>query len=44
VAVTDETGGFGAESAAPKARQILAELFGVKGDAKKQVQGGGAPD
>ncbi len=44
VAVTDETGGFGADSAAPKARQILAELFGVKGDAKKQVQGGGAPD
>jgi penicillin-binding protein 2 len=32
VAVTDETGGFGAESAAPKARQILAALFGVKGD------------
>ena len=44
VAVTVEAGGFGAESAAPKARQILAELFGVKGDAKKQVQGGGAPD
>ena len=32
VAVTDEAGGFGAETAAPMARRILAELFGVKND------------
>jgi penicillin-binding protein 2 len=32
VAVTDEAGGFGAETAAPMARSILAELFGVKRD------------
>jgi penicillin-binding protein 2 len=32
VAVTDEAGGFGAETAAPMARRILAELFGVKRD------------
>jgi penicillin-binding protein 2 len=32
VAVTDEAGGFGAETAAPMARSILAELFGVKHD------------
>jgi penicillin-binding protein 2 len=30
VAVTDEAGGFGAETAAPMARSIIAELFGVK--------------
>ncbi len=30
VAVTDEAGGFGAETAAPMARKILARLFGVK--------------
>ena len=42
VAVTFEAGGFGADTAAPAARRILAELFGVKGDAKKQVQGGSA--
>jgi penicillin-binding protein 2 len=30
VAVTDEAGGFGAETAAPMARSILAELFGVR--------------
>jgi len=44
VAVTFEAGGFGAETAAPAARRIMGELFGVKGDAKKQVQGGTAPD
>jgi penicillin-binding protein 2 len=32
VAVTDEAGGFGAETAAPMARRILAQLFDVKGD------------
>jgi penicillin-binding protein 2 len=32
VAVTDEAGGFGAETAAPMARTILAELFGVRND------------
>jgi penicillin-binding protein 2 len=32
VAVTDEAGGFGAETAAPMARQILAALFQVKHD------------
>jgi penicillin-binding protein 2 len=32
VAVTDEAGGFGAETAAPMARRILAELFGVRND------------
>jgi len=32
VAVTDEAGGFGAASAAPKARQILAALYDVEGD------------
>jgi len=39
VAVTDEAGGFGAETAAPDARRILAALFGVKGDEKKDVKG-----
>ena len=33
VAVTFESGGFGAETAAPAARQILSELFGVKAGA-----------
>lgn len=42
VAVTDEAGGFGAETAAPMARRILAELFNV--DEQQLVQGGGAPD
>jgi penicillin-binding protein 2 len=42
VAVTDEAGGFGAETAAPMARRILAELLDVKESA--MVQGGGAPD
>ena len=32
VATTFEAGGFGAETAAPAARRILAELFGVRGD------------
>jgi penicillin-binding protein 2 len=42
VAVTDEAGGFGAETAAPMARRILAELFGVKGD--EGGAGGGPSD
>ena len=42
VAVTDEAGGFGADTAAPMARRILAELFDVKETGL--VQGGGAPD
>ena len=42
VAVTDEAGGFGAETAAPMARRILAELLDVKETGL--VQGGGAPD
>ncbi len=42
VAVTDEAGGFGADTAAPMARLILAELFNV--GEKQLVAGGGAPD
>jgi penicillin-binding protein 2 len=42
VAVTDEAGGFGADTAAPMARRILAELFEVQETGL--VQGGGAPD
>jgi penicillin-binding protein 2 len=42
VAVTFEAGGFGAETAAPAARRILAELFGT-GDTKKIVRGS-SPD
>jgi penicillin-binding protein 2 len=42
VAVTDEAGGFGADTAAPMARRILAELLHVKETGL--VQGGGAPD
>jgi penicillin-binding protein 2 len=42
VAVTDEAGGFGADTAAPMARRILAALFDVKESGL--VQGGGAPD
>lgn len=42
VAVTDEAGGFGAETAAPMARRILAELLNVQED--EVVQGGAAPD
>ena len=39
VAVTDEAGGFGAESAAPKARRILAALFGVQEKPSEAVAG-----
>jgi len=39
VAVTDEQGGFGAETAAPAARRILAALFDVRGQEKKVVKG-----
>ena len=41
VAVTFESGGFGAETAAPAARQILSELLGVEAG---EVQAGSAPD
>jgi penicillin-binding protein 2 len=41
VAVTDEAGGFGADTAAPMAREILAALYGVKGD---KAHGGGPSD
>ena len=41
VAVTFESGGFGAETAAPAARQILAELFGVKAGRRKAGNGAG---
>jgi penicillin-binding protein 2 len=42
VAITDEAGGFGADTAAPMARRILAQLLDVKETG--MVQGGGAPD
>jgi penicillin-binding protein 2 len=42
VAVTDEAGGFGAETAAPMARRILAELFAV--NEQRIVEGGGVSD
>jgi penicillin-binding protein 2 len=42
VAVTDEAGGFGAETAAPMARRILAELFDV--GERRIVAGGGSSD
>jgi penicillin-binding protein 2 len=42
VAVTDEAGGFGADTAAPMARLILAELFNLNED--QLVAGGSAPD
>jgi penicillin-binding protein 2 len=42
VAVTDEAGGFGADTAAPMARLILAELLSV--NESELVAGGGAPD
>jgi penicillin-binding protein 2 len=38
VAVTDEAGGFGADTAAPMAREILAKIFDVKHD--KAAKGG----
>jgi penicillin-binding protein 2 len=39
VAVTDEQGGFGAQTAAPDARRILAALFGIKNQENKLVRG-----
>jgi penicillin-binding protein 2 len=42
VAVTFEQGGFGADTAAPAARKILGQLFGVREDGP--IEGGGAPD
>ncbi len=42
VVVTDEAGGFGADTAAPMARLIMAELFEV--DENQLVAGGEAPD
>ncbi len=39
IAVTDETGGFGAATAAPDARRILAALYGIKGLENKVVKG-----
>jgi len=42
VAVTDEAGGFGADTAAPMARRIMAELFNV--DEQQLVEGGGPSD
>jgi penicillin-binding protein 2 len=42
VAATDEAGGFGADTAAPMVRRILAELFNV--DEQQLVQGGGSSD
>jgi penicillin-binding protein 2 len=42
VVVTDEAGGFGADTAAPMARLILAELFNL--NESQLVAGGGAPD
>jgi penicillin-binding protein 2 len=42
VAVTDEAGGFGADTAAPMARLILAEVFNV--DEQQLVAGGGSSD
>jgi penicillin-binding protein 2 len=42
VAVTDEAGGFGADTAAPMARRILAKLFNV--NEHQLVHGGGPSD
>jgi penicillin-binding protein 2 len=39
IAVTDETGGFGAATAAPDARRILAALYGIKALENKVVKG-----
>ena len=39
VAVTDEAGGFGSETAAPAARRILAALFDVDGQEDRVVEG-----
>jgi penicillin-binding protein 2 len=41
VAVTDEAGGWGAQTAAPMARTILAKIFDVKGD---KARPGGVSD
>jgi penicillin-binding protein 2 len=41
VAVTDEAGGWGAQTAAPMARTILAKMFEVKGD---KARPGGVSD
>jgi penicillin-binding protein 2 len=43
VVVTDEAGGFGANTAAPAVRRIMAELFGVKNQGPKteSAAGGG---
>ena len=41
VVTTFEAGGFGAETAAPAARRILAELFGVKNQGPKNASEGG---
>jgi penicillin-binding protein 2 len=42
VVVTDEAGGFGADTAAPMARLIFSELFNLNED--RLVEGGGSPD
>ena len=42
VAVTDEAGGWGAQTAAPMARMILAKLFQV--GERQLVAGGGSSD
>jgi penicillin-binding protein 2 len=39
VAATFEQGGFGAETAAPAVRRILASLFDIKGEEDKVVEG-----
>lgn len=39
VVVTDEQGGWGAQTAAPDARRILAALFGIRGEINKVVKG-----
>ena len=44
VAVTFESGGFGAETAAPAARQILAELFGVERRRRGRLRPDRRPD
>jgi penicillin-binding protein 2 len=42
VVATDEAGGFGADTAAPIVRRIMAELFGVKNQGPKSASAGGA--
>jgi penicillin-binding protein 2 len=41
VAVTIERGGFGADTAAPAARQILDELLGVNENKIEEVESAG---